>query len=339
MNSIQEFLTQDANKICAECSASKVTHVSTKFGIFTCSECAKIHKDVLSEKLEPLPCNELPEDILKYIKGNSVNKSLEEHLPQFYTKPTAESISWLKEHFIHSKYSKQLFSSKETLSKSSIGCGKKTGQMHKKGKCKEAWKPRTFVLKDHVLKYFINHNDEHPKSSMDVQNIEVKFEQIDHSLVLAITQKNKGDRTLYVLSSTARETVEWYYCIMSSKLDRDSDSSHSSAHIDNNTLSTHMYKPGPNSSDKWKKRWFSMSNNYITYFNEKLDSHAKGHIEIGSASDGYSLVEEPVKHGKAAPTEYSFTLITPSREYKLCAETKEDVLSWMKAIKQIILTE
>ena len=335
MNSIQELLTQDINRKCADCSSSKVTYISTKFGTFICSDCAKIHEDVLRNKPESLLCNELPEDILKEVEGNAANEDLEEYLPHFYTKPTLESISWIKEHFIYSKYSKKLFSSTETLNKSCIGCGKKTGQMHKKGKSKEAWKPRTFVLKDHVLKYFINHNDELPKSSMDVQNIEVKFEQIDNSLVLAITQKNKGDRTIYVLSSTARETVEWYYCIISSKLDQDADSNHNS----NNTLSTHMYKPGPHSNDKWKKRWFSLSNNYITYFSEKLDSHAKGHIEIGTASDGYNLIEEPVKHGKAAPTEYSFTLVTPSREYKLCTETHEDLLAWMKAIKQLILTE
>ena len=339
MNSIQELLTQDSNKICADCSSSKVTHVSIKYGTFICSDCAKIHKDVLSAKPESLPCSELAEDTLKEVMGNVVNKNLEENIPPFYNKPTPDSLGWIKEHFIHSKYSKQLFSSTDTLNKSCIGCGKKTGQMHKKGKSKEAWKPRTFVLKDGVLKYFINHNDEHPKSSMDVESIEVKFEDIDNSLVLAITQKKRGDRTLYVLSSTARDTVEWYYCIISSKMGIEADPSQNSTQIANNTLSTHMYKPGPNSNDKWKKRWFSLSNNYITYFSEKLDSHAKGHIEIGSTSDGYNMIEEPVKHGKAAPTEYSFTLVTPSRDYKLCAETPEDLLAWEKAIKRLILAE
>eukprot|EP00800_Vazella_pourtalesii_P015691 TRINITY_DN4302_c0_g1_i1.p1 TRINITY_DN4302_c0_g1~~TRINITY_DN4302_c0_g1_i1.p1 ORF type:complete len:331 (-),score=74.63 TRINITY_DN4302_c0_g1_i1:658-1650(-) len=330
MNSITELLTQEINQICADCSSPNVTHLSTKFGTFLCNGCAKIHKEVLSDKIESLPCDELTQEIT----GNIVNDTLEAHLPLFYTKPTAESNIWAKEHFISSKYSREMFSSIEKFNKSAIGKGTKTGQMHKKGKKNEVWKPRTFVLKNGTFKYFINHNDEQPKSSMELANMEVNFELIDQSLVLAITQKNKSDRTYYVLSSTARETVEWYYCIASAK-----SAGSDLAHVEANTISTHMYKPGPNTNDKWKRRWFSLSNNYITYFKEKLDSHAKGHIQIGSSSEGYNLLEEPVRHGKEAPTEYSFTLVTPTRDFKLCAETKEDQLAWTKAIKQLILVE
>ncbi|KAI6650598.1 hypothetical protein LOD99_7648 [Oopsacas minuta] len=333
MSSITELLTQEVNQKCADCSSPNITHVSTKFGTLVCSDCAKIHKDVISDKVELLPCDKLPEDV--EINGNVANNTFEQHLPQFYAKPNPESKSWVKEHFINSKYNREIFSSTETLNKSNIGKGVKSGQMHKKGKSKEVWKPRTFILKDGTFKYFINHSDEHPKSIMEVKDIEVKFELIDQSLVLAITQKNKSDRTYYVLSSTARETVEWYYCIASAKYGNNSDS----AHTETNTISTHMYKTGPNSHDKWKRRWFSLSNNYITYFKEKLDSHAKGHIEIGNTSEGYNLIEGPAKHGKETPTEYSFTLITPNREFKLCAETKEDQQAWMKALRQIVLIE
>ena len=335
MSVISELLSQEVNQICADCSSPKVSNLSIKFGIFICNDCAKIHKDIFSDKLEALPCDSLGKDVLSEVEGNAANEKLEAFLPHFYSKPTPETLHWIKEYFIHCKYVRQLFAIAEVCEKSSLGTGKKTGQMHKKGKCKEAWKPRTFVLKDGTLKYFINHNDEQPKSTMDIQNIEIRFEEIDNSLVLAITHKYKADRTYYVLSSTARETVEWYYSITAAKKGDNSGN----MHLGSSTLSTHMYKPGPGSHDKWKRRWFSLSNNYITYFNEKLDSHPKGHIEIGSSSEGYHMKEDLVQHGKAPPTEFSFTLVTPSREFKFCAESKSDQLAWMKAIKNLISTE
>ena len=116
MSSLTELLTQEMNQNCADCSSPNVTHLSTKFGTFLCNGCAKIHKEVLSEKTESLPCDELKHEIAE----NIVNETLEARLPHFYTKPTVESSTWAKEHFISSKYSKEIFSSIEKFNKSNI---------------------------------------------------------------------------------------------------------------------------------------------------------------------------------------------------------------------------
>ena len=342
---LEEMMEREENKACADCGFADPDWCNIKIGVLVCKTCAGIHRGLATNRVKSIKLDSwTPEEVDK-VTGNGQNASLEKFLPLFYSKPNPLSQSALKESFIFSKYDGRLFEIEKRMEESSIGSGEKSGFLHKKGKTKEAWKPRFFVLKDSKLEYYIKVDDTNPKTQVPIKDIGVTLEEInDNMFAMAITNFHETNysRNYYAYSDNNLLTIEWFYSILSAQ--HKVANAVSSIGADGSVVcsgmylqkSGYLYKPGPSLKDAWRRRWFFLNRAQLAYFKEKLDAHPKGEIKLGKRSNGFEVNSGSADHQKQAPYEHTFQLQTPSRTYKMCAETRDEMVSWVKLLNQTI---
>ncbi|KAI6654905.1 hypothetical protein LOD99_2784 [Oopsacas minuta] len=342
---LEEIMEREENKYCADCGFVDPDWCNIRVGVLICKTCAGIHRGLATNRVKSLKLDSWTADEVDLAIGNRLNEQLEKFLPMYYSKPIPSSQTALKESFIICKYDGKLFEDDNKLKQSSIGTGEKSGFLHKKGKSKEAWKPRFFVVKNSNLEYFIKIDDTNPKVQVPIKDIGINLEEINLNMfAMAITyfQESSSSRNYYAYSDNNLLTIEWYYTILCAQ--NKIANSMECINLDGSMLcsgvylqkSGYLYKPGPAAKDVWRKRWFFYNKGYLSYYKEKLDAHPKGEIKLGKRAEGFEVCAGESDHHKQAPYEHTFQLKTPPRTYKLCAETRDDMVSWVKLLNQTI---
>ena len=342
---LEEIMEREENRQCADCGFADPDWCNIRVGVLVCKTCAGIHRGLATNRVKSLKLDSWTSEEVDKVTGNGQNSGLEKFLPAFYVKPNPLSQSALKESFINSKYDGRLFENEKKMAESSIGSGEKSGFLHKKGKTKEAWKPRFFVLKDSKLEYFIKVDDTNPKTQVLIKDIGVNLEELnDNMFAMAITNFHESaySRSYYAYSDNNLLTIEWFYSILSAQ--HKIANADSSIGMDGSMIcsgvylqkSGFLYKPGPAAKDAWRRRWFFLNKGHLSYFKEKLDAHPKGEIKLRKRAEGFEVTTGCADHLKQAPYDHTFQLQTPARTYKLCAETRDEMVSWVKMLNQSI---
>ena len=339
---LEEVMGRDANKSCADCGLQDPDWCNIRVGVLICKVCAGIHRGLGASlnRVKSIKLDSWNLDETDKITGNEINAELEKFIPVYYTKPKPTSQTAVKESFIWSKYEGRLFQDEVRLKESTIGSGEKNGFLHKKGKSKETWKPRFFVLKGDQLEYFIKIDDTQPKACVPIKDIGLNLEEINENMFAMAISYYGASRSYYAYSDNNMLTIEWYYTILCAqhKIALEGEGGGFEASLLGGHLqrSGYLYKPGPAAKDAWRKRWFFLNKGYLSYYKEKLDPHPKGEIKLGKKTDGFEVRAGDTEHLKQAPFEHTFQLQTPGRKFKLCAETRDDMVNWVKLLDKTI---
>uniref|UniRef100_H2YRK5 ArfGAP with dual PH domains 1 n=1 Tax=Ciona savignyi TaxID=51511 RepID=H2YRK5_CIOSA len=335
-------LQQEKNKICADCSTEAPEWASSNIGVFMCLNCSGIHRMLGTHISRVKSCrlDQWADDAVQFMceNGNdAVNAVLERHIPVYYRKPVPADPQVYKEHFIHGKYERKEFASPG-------GCahyetGKKEGYLWKRGKDGKQFKQRKFVLNmdEGTLKYFIKPDAKEPKQVISLTSLSTTLapEKINHAHGLQLAfMKDNLTRQIYLYADEAKVSPcqlnilflmlkHLIFQLMILK------------RLDNHQgKQGWMEKTGPKHTEPYRKRWFSLENRRLLYFEKPLDAYPKGEIYLGSRSDGF-MVRDGLPAGQ---TEHGFgiTITTPDRDYLLCCDDKEEQKMWIQELKWIM---
>ncbi|KAK4686124.1 hypothetical protein P7C73_g4013, partial [Tremellales sp. Uapishka_1] len=97
----------------------------------------------------------------------------------------------------------------------------------------------------------------------------------------------------------------------------------------------------------WRKRWFYLTSQGLTYTKSHMDSRALRFIPLSSVLDALefatptqSSLSQSDDPSPSAPRptaeENIFRIITPKRTYVLCAPTEEDEIKWLAAFRALL---
>ncbi|KAI6654968.1 hypothetical protein LOD99_2846 [Oopsacas minuta] len=102
-------------------------------------------------------------------------------------------------------------------------------------------------------------------------------------------------------------------------------------------MSGWLHKVGDMQGDKWRSRWFTLSNTLVTYSDTNLSPFPKNYFYLGSDFKGYYVdTNYPRFHLMPPPTRFVFRIVTPSRIYHICAQTEEIRKIWVEIISRVI---
>eukprot|EP00002_Diphylleia_rotans_P002582 TRINITY_DN11630_c0_g1_i2.p1 TRINITY_DN11630_c0_g1~~TRINITY_DN11630_c0_g1_i2.p1 ORF type:complete len:407 (-),score=70.73 TRINITY_DN11630_c0_g1_i2:356-1531(-) len=87
-----------------------------------------------------------------------------------------------------------------------------------------------------------------------------------------------------------------------------------------------LFKSNPAKKEKWLSRWFVLSDDNLSYFQNKTDSYASGVIPVSDMTVSFS--EEGKKAG------HCLSVKVPGRDYKLWTEDPLIVISWIHCLRQ-----
>lgn len=137
--------------------------------------------------------------------------------------------------------------------------------------------------------------------------------------------------------------IEWYTAIRAAKLNRLAIA-YPSAQIDELVgMITRdflregwLHKTGPRAGDAFRRRWFTLDNRRLMYFEDPMDAHPKSKvIVIGSRDRGFSVVEG-LSFVHAKDPGFGFTLKTPERHYHFSADSQQDRHEWIMVLEHVI---
>ena len=343
---------------CADCNTNNPKFFNPNYEIFVCRDCALIHESISCEKgrLKSVRIDTMSEDKQQQAinsEGNvKVNGKLERFLPAYYPKQGDATPPDIRREFIAHKYLRETFSSHANFLKYRAASGQMEGFLEKKAKDKSLWKPRYFVLSPACIEFYLEAGQTDPKSRLPLSQTELHLEQCVRGrscLVLThLSDTGTSGRNYYVrsvLGSVTDQLFDWYFAFLTAQAARQT--------AYNGTLSRAvfgyvseskgtnksgvLYKVGAHSLDLWRKRWFSINGNHVTYSVNKLSALPQGDFMLGPVCEGYR-VETVVSHKVPSPTRFTFQIVTPDRIYKLCAETEADMDRWMEVFSEAIDT-
>ncbi|XP_077980725.1 arf-GAP with dual PH domain-containing protein 1-like isoform X2 [Glandiceps talaboti] len=357
-----DLMKRPGNHVCADCGAPDPEWASYNIGVFLCVECVGIHRKLGTHitKVKSILLDNWNDDQVEFMAatGNlSAKEKYEQYVPPCYRRPRfndapgvkkkIENIlvghSVLREQWIRAKYERQEFMD---IDKQTYLHGRKEGFLWKRGKEDSKFQSRMFILdeEENTLKYFIKPEHKEPKASLRLSEINATFcpEKIGNPNGLQISYVKDGTtRNLYVYSDDGQDIVDWYNAIRSASYNRLKIAYPGANDADLVELLTreyvkegYLFKSGPKGKESYRKRWFTLDDRRLMYYTDPLDAHPKGEVFLGYKADGYTVREGLPAGITSMNGGYSFTLVTPNREYYLSAETADEQKSWMDVLKK-----
>lgn len=342
-----EILKGKGNDVCADCTAPGPEWASYNLGIFLCTQCAGIHRNMGSHisKVKSVKLDKWENDQVEVMAkvGNLVaREKYEKYLPLCYRKPTYKDAQVLKEQWIRAKYEREEFLDPD---RQTYLAGQMEGYMWKRGKEDEKFHPRKFVLSEaeDILKYYVKENKE-PKAVIKLSELNSILvpEKIGNPNGMQLCYiKDGSTRNIFVYTEDGKDLVDWYTSIRSAKLNRLAVAFPGRSPIELAQNLTRDFakegwlsKTGPKGGNGYKRRWFTLDDRKLMYMTGPLDAYPKGEIFLGFHADGYS-VRSGVPIG-SRDHGYGFTLTTPQRIFVLSATCEDDRKEWISFIQKVL---
>lgn len=343
------------NDQCADCGNDAPTCASVNLGIVICSNCADIHRSLGSQisQVKSLEADNWTEEEVMELesKGNKVAKNKYEHLvPSYYRQPNSKDqkvANVLLDQWIRAKYERKEFVDGSSYPASkAYESGRKEGFLWKRGKEDRRFQRRWFVLDEteNTLRYYNSENMQEPKGTyrMDALNITLVPYKFDNPNAMQITHSHSGvTRCLYVYAETGQELIEWYNSIRYIKQKRLLIALPGRRPEELSRMLTRDFlkegwlsKSGPRSRHPFRRRWMTLDQRKLLYFEDTLQAFPNGEIEIGSHDSGFA-VRVGVPPGQKDQG-FSFTLKTPDRRFYLSAETATERNEWVELLRNLI---
>ena len=343
-----------SNPNCADCGSLDATWFNFHLKVFVCVNCAGVHRGinlegvrVKSVELDKWSVAEVAE--AENSGGNdTMNEQLESFLPYFYHKLGAITAPEIRKEFILHKYVKHTFRNLEHFSQYLASAGKLVGSLEKKGKDKSVWKERHFILTPLHIQYYIEKGQSVAKGAIPLSQLEFHLETHEFApscLVLnQLTASGVSGRRYYVRGlrsgRDSAQLFDWYFALLAAHSATEDTSiglfsAQPQLGPEFTRKSGNLYKVGAHRADLWKERWVVLNGSHLTYSKDQMSHAPQGDIRIGSADQGFR-VEAGTNHLVRAPTRFTFQLVTPSRTYKLCADSSDDMNGWLETFARII---
>ncbi|XP_067128459.1 arf-GAP with dual PH domain-containing protein 1-like [Centruroides vittatus] len=342
-----ELLKIDGNEVCSDCKRKDPEWASYNIGIFLCTQCAGIHRNLGSHvsKVKSLRLDNWDLDQVKFMEEMGNKKAAQKYeiyVPICYRRPSPDDVQVLKEQWVRAKYQREEFIYPDcqiylhqTME----------GWLWKRGKDGGRFQLRKFVLSqiNNTLVYYVKENRE-PKAVIRVSELNATFSpnKIGNLNGMQLSYiKDGATRNIFLYSEDGKEIVDWYMAIRSAKLNHlqiafpginDEELIHRLTR--DFTKEGWLWKTGPRTGNAYRKRWFTLDDRKLMYSEDPLDAFPKGEIFLGNISEGYAI-----KKGVPAGMKnqgFSFTLKTPERTYLLSAEAEDDQVEWITVIQQVL---
>jgi hypothetical protein len=302
--------------------------------------------------------------------GNAkVNLQYEATVPVSYRRPTPTDPLMVREEWILSKYVRRDFTLQAQPRHDDVsitGCQAsrcmtsptnayqqeyKEGFLWKRAKNKDCFNRRLFVVdgKENTLRYYIKDQSERqPKNTFRLNDVNLVLvpDKVGQPYSMQIVCETGMDkrRHIFAYAESGKELIEWYSCVRWLKLKRLPEFYRIKNPNEVCAKLTHdfvkegwMWKTGPNSSDAFRRRWFTLDVNTLLYSKQPLDPEPHC-IHLGSGRKGYDIIIA-VPEGFRRPTSgFAFTLVTPRRQYCLSTETLDEREDWMKWLRAVVGT-
>ena len=337
----QNLMEESKIKVCADCNEKNVTWCDLKYGCYLCIECAMMHKELADgSNVKSFQLDELSEEEKKHVIGNAEAESLDSYRPDFYLKPNPKSLYIIKYEYIQDKYKRKLFC-KEVQDFYCGFKGQKCGLLQKKSKNNEkGWKQKYIQLKEECLEFYDKQEDTGPKSSLQLSQLDICLQAVEgkpYSISISHTQEGELKRMYFLHGDTNRETSEWYYSILAMQHSLSEENrQRKRAHVKSNrkiSKSGYLYKTGSGTKGKWRKRWVKVVSGNVLYFEDETSSFPRGEFVL-KASD--SILDGMSDFKTTPPTDFTFTIKTPKRDYRFCAPSEEEKAAWIQYLKKTI---
>ncbi|RWS25323.1 arf-GAP with dual PH domain-containing 2-like protein [Leptotrombidium deliense] len=222
---LYELLKIPENNVCADCDdkgqlieficidfiVADPLWASTTFGVFLCTTCASIHRQltVSISRVKSLKLDNWDQCHVVTMEenGNKAAKALyEKCVPPYYRRPKHDDVQVLKEQWIRAKYERKEFmeSVKTCYSEPIIEI-----TLMKRGKKDGKFYPRLFILSKNEgnLKYFINENKKGPKAVINIEHLNATFcpVKVQNPNGLQLTyQKDGFTRSIFVYTEKGK---------------------------------------------------------------------------------------------------------------------------------------
>lgn len=182
---------------------------------------------------------------------------------------------------------------------------------------KSVWQRRWFVLFEDRLNYFKNSNqNSRLKGSISMKDCTIRdtptqfFGNSTENFSFALVTPN---RTYFVLARCREEYDDWRQTI-TNQINKMSSYQQLTGYL------TKLGKIRKN----WKKRWFVLDGWNLHYYEKEGESKPLGTIPL---EDCFIKRSHDGEAGK-----FCFQISTKARTFLLCADTKDDMLRWVKAL-------
>ncbi|XP_065194209.1 arf-GAP with dual PH domain-containing protein 1-like [Sycon ciliatum] len=367
---LDDVLKKAGNEKCAECFVPDPEWASTNLGVFLCIHCSGVHRrlgvhisQVKSLKLDDKSWTQEMVDNLETVGNVGANEHWAKHVPLAFKRPRPDERpdSVLREQWIRAKYER-----KEFLSESHPAylCGARSGLLYKKGKGRNEWKPRWFVMnqKEGSLSYFKSRSSakrygstvagcagvslkiwDKPLGVIHLRQANACFAHDvtghPHSLQIIAPDGPGADgktRNLFVYSEAGQDIVEWMVAIRHARLCLLKVTAGDMLTRDF-TKAGYLDKTGPTLSNGWRKRWFVLDGRRLRYYGSPLDPFELNDIDIGTEAGGYSVHDGITDRRRTAP-QYGITLVTPSRTFYMNSSSIDEHRAWLTALRQLVET-
>jgi len=355
-----DLLQLPGNEKCADCESPNPEWASSSLGVFLCVNCVGIHRSlgVQCSITKSLALDRWTTEMYQLMEstGNTkANEKYTKNVPICWRKPDPNynCPDFYMEEWIRAKYDRKEFM--EGNSSMQRYChGSKDGELMKKERQGNKWKPRYFRLSVETgsLSYFDKKEELTPIKRLDVRNMNIvlcsqeKTEKQNSMEIIAPEEREKrgkikkSSRSIFVYASTAKEIVDWYLSIRSARLKvlelNPSDPMVGMILSTDRIKEGFLKKSGPKENDRYIQRWITIEPNSFAYYENKMDAVPKNEVALNS-SPGYFVSEGT--DGKHPDEPYQFLVSTPDRVFNFSASDESDMKHWMNAFKEAIKNE